>query len=156
MCIPANAAPTQPTCPAALVAGLQGPYREVALRRSNEVEPLLEEVAAAMARLDYPEPDRHAVRLVLIEAITNGLKHGNGGDPAKHVRVGYHVGRDAVILEVQDEGPGFDPAAVPDPTLPENLDRPNGRGLLLMRHFMTSVRFWGRGNLVTLCKRPSA
>jgi serine/threonine-protein kinase RsbW len=138
------------------VAGLQGRYRQVALRRSNEVEPLLEEVIAAMARHDYSEGDRDAVRLALIEAITNGLKHGNGGDPAKRVGVSYHVAREVVVVEVEDEGPGFNPAAVPDPRLPENLERPNGRGLLMMRHFMTALRFWGRGNCVTLCKRRSA
>jgi anti-sigma regulatory factor (Ser/Thr protein kinase) len=107
------------------VPGSHGPCREVALRRSNEVEPLLEDLTAALARPDSSERDRLAVRLALTEAITN-------------------------------EGPSFDPAAVPDPTLPENLDQPNGRGLLMMRRFMTALRFWGRGNCVTLCKRPSA
>jgi serine/threonine-protein kinase RsbW len=154
MFLPANDVPTQQTWAAA--PGLQGSYREVSLRRSTEIEQLLEDVTAALAGLDYPERDCAAVRLALNEAVTNGLKHGNGGDPGKRVRVRYQVGRDTVVAEVEDEGPGFDPAAVPDPTLPENLERPNGRGLLMMRHFMTSVRFWGRGNLVTLCKRRSA
>ena len=58
--------------------------------------------------------------------------------------------------EVEDEGPGFDPGRVPDPTLPENPDRPGGRGLPLMRHFMTWVRFSRPGNRVTLCKYRSA
>ena len=60
------------------------------------------------------------------------------------------------MIEVEDEGRGFDPSHVPDPTLPENLERPNGRGLLLMRRSMTWVRYTGRGNRVTLCKRRSS
>jgi serine/threonine-protein kinase RsbW len=95
------------------------------------------------------------VRLALEEAVVNGLRHGNQGDPSKCVRVLYRVAPEAVLAEVQDEGAGFDPARVPDPTLPENVDRPGGRGLVLMRHFMTWVEFSARGNRVTLCKRRS-
>jgi hypothetical protein len=58
-----------------------------------------------------------------------------------------------VLAEVEDEGPGFDPAAVPDPTDPEYLERPCGRGLLLMHHYLTWLCYLGSGNLVTLCKR---
>jgi serine/threonine-protein kinase RsbW len=117
--------------------------------------PLLEEVVDAMAGWGYSSRDRSGMRLALEEAIINGLRHGNGGDLGKCVRVYYRVGPDAVLAEVEDEGPGFDPAAVPDPTLPENLGRPSGRGLLLMRHFTTWVCFSGRGNRVTLWKERS-
>jgi serine/threonine-protein kinase RsbW len=96
------------------------------------------------------------VRLALEEAVVNGLRHGNGGDSSKRVRVRYRVDAETLLVEVKDEGAGFDADAVPDATLPENLDRPGGRGLLLMRHFMTWVRYHGCGNRVTLCKRPTA
>jgi serine/threonine-protein kinase RsbW len=57
-----------------------------------------------------------------------------------------------VLAEVEDEGPGFNPAVVPDPTLPENLEQTGGRGLLLMRHYMSWVHYSERGNHVTLGK----
>jgi serine/threonine-protein kinase RsbW len=134
-------------------ASFAGPYREVSLRRAQEVAPLLEDVALAMAGRGYSLRDRSGVRLALEEAIVNALRHGNGYDPSKCVRVRYQVAAEGVLAEVQDEGPGFDPAAVPDPTPPEHLDRACGRGLQLMRQFMTAVRFGGRGNRVFLYKR---
>jgi serine/threonine-protein kinase RsbW len=132
------------------------PWTRVSLRRGPEVVPLLEQVAAAMTLLGYRPRDVTGLRLALEEAIVNGLRHGNGGDPAKQVVVHYSVGAEEVVAEVEDEGPGFDPARVPDPTTAENLDRPCGRGLLLMRHFATWVHYHGRGNRVTLYKRPTA
>jgi len=133
--------------------GYAGRYGYASLRRAEEVVPFLDDLVAALADLGYPPRDSSGVRLALEEAVVNGLRHGNGGDPSKCVRVRYRLWPEALLAEVEDEGPGFDPDAVPDPTLPENLERPGGRGLLLMRHFMTWVRFHGRGNRVTLCKR---
>jgi serine/threonine-protein kinase RsbW len=125
------------------------------LHRVDEMRSVLEEVAATLDGLGYSARDVLGVRLALGEAIVNGLQHGNGGDPLKCVRIRWSVGPDAMLAEVEDEGLGFNPAVVPDPTLPENLHQPGGRGLFLMRHYMTWVRFSGRGNCVTLCKRRS-
>jgi serine/threonine-protein kinase RsbW len=139
--------------------GSPGPWdhsREVSLRRANEVVPFLDGLTAALADLGYPVHDRAGVRLALGEAVLNGLWHGNGGDPARRVRVRCRLGPEALLAEVEDEGPGFDPGRVPDRTLPEHRGRPGGRGLLLMRRFMTWVRFSERGNRVTLCKYRSA
>jgi serine/threonine-protein kinase RsbW len=109
-----------------------------------------------MAAAGYPEKDLFRLRLALEEALVNAVKHGNRGDPAKQVRVRYQVTRERTLAEVEDEGEGFDPGQVHDPLAPENLERPGGRGLLLMRSFMTWCRFHGRGNRVTLCKDRSA
>jgi serine/threonine-protein kinase RsbW len=139
-------------------AEAEGPgsrYRDVSLRRADEVVPFLDGLIAALTDLGYPSHDCAGIRLALEEAVVNGLRHGNGGDPAKCVRVRWRLWPEALLAEVEDEGPGFDPGRVPDPTLPENLGRPGGRGLLLMRHFMTWVRFSRRGNRVTLCKYRS-
>jgi serine/threonine-protein kinase RsbW len=135
--------------------GFEGPEREASLRRAEEVSPLIESVVAALAGLGYSPRDCMGVGLALEEAVVNGLRHGNGGDPSKHVRVRYRVTREAVLAEVEDEGPGFNPDLVPDPTLAENLERPCGRGLLL-RNYTTWVRFSARGNRVTMYKRRSA
>jgi serine/threonine-protein kinase RsbW len=121
-----------------------------------EVRPVVEAVTAAMTRAGYAHKDVFGVELSLEEALVNGIKHGNKFDPSKEVRVRYHVGAGHVVIEVEDDGPGFDLAAVPDPLADENLDRTSGRGLLLMRSYLTSVRHNERGNRVTLCKHRSA
>jgi serine/threonine-protein kinase RsbW len=130
-------------------------WRDVSLHRAEEVVPLLDEVVATLAALGYSDRDCGGVRLALEEAIVNGLRHGNRWDPAKRVRVGYRAGPNTMLAVVEDEGPGFDPESVPDPTLAENLERPGGRGLLLMRHSMTWVCFPPPGNRVLLAKRRS-
>jgi serine/threonine-protein kinase RsbW len=131
-------------------------WTEAELRRSAEVEPLLEQVVAAMVAQDYSRRTCWEMRLALEEAIVNGLRHGNRFDPTRRVLVRYLVGPSAVLAEVEDEGPGFDPADVPDPTDPEHLERPCGRGLLLMRHYLTWLCYRGGGNRVTLCKQRLA
>jgi serine/threonine-protein kinase RsbW len=118
----------------------------------DEIEPAVAAVVAAMTARGYPKADRFETTLILSEALTNAVKHGNCDDPAKRVVVSYHVGPDRVLLEVEDDGPGFDLAAIRDPTAPENLDRPCGRGLFLMRHYSTWLRFNESGNCVMLCK----
>jgi serine/threonine-protein kinase RsbW len=126
------------------------PGARVSLRLSEEVVPLVERVVAAMTERGYSSDDVMGLRLALEEAVVNGLRHGNRGDPTKQVVVRYWVGPAEVLADVEDEGPGFDPRCVPDPTAPENLEKPGGRGLLMMRHFTTTVQFHGRGNRVTL------
>jgi serine/threonine-protein kinase RsbW len=127
----------------------------VAVRLAAEVQGVLEALTVAMAGHGYSANDIFGVKLSVDEAMVNGLKHGNGYDPTRAVRVRYHVGTDEVIAEVEDEGPGFDPADVADPLDPENVERPCGRGLLLMRRYMSWVRYEGRGNRVVLGKRRS-
>jgi serine/threonine-protein kinase RsbW len=73
-------------------------------------------------------------------------------DSNKRVFVWYSVTSDRFDVKIADEGPGFNPDDVPDPTAPENLERPCGRGLLLIRNFMTSVEYQGKGNVVAMSK----
>lgn len=80
------------------------------------------------------------VPVALTEALSNAILRGNGDDPAKHVHVRAEVDHERLVLEVGDEGKGFDfGAAEIDPTTPENLDREDGRGLFLMRKLMDTV-----------------
>jgi serine/threonine-protein kinase RsbW len=109
-----------------------------------------------MAGLGFPDKDVFGVRLALEEALVNSVKHGHRNDPTRRVSLRYKVVPDCALVEVEDEGPGFDPRQVPDPTDPDNLERPSGRGLLLMRAYTSWVRHNDRGNCVTLCKYPSA
>jgi serine/threonine-protein kinase RsbW len=78
--------------------------------------------------------------VALTEAVSNAILRGNRDDPAKHVRVRAEVDEMRLVLEVGDEGEGFDiEASLIDPTLPGNIDREDGRGLFLMRSLMDSV-----------------
>ena len=98
------------------------------------------------------EHEAFSIKLALEEALVNAIKHGNQMDRAKKVRIAYQFFADRFDVQITDEGPGFDPGDVPDPTAFENLERPCGRGLMLMRHYMTAVAFNERGNCVHMSK----
>jgi serine/threonine-protein kinase RsbW len=85
--------------------------------------------------------------------MVNAMKHGNQLDRSKKVRVSFHIAEDTFYIRIGDEGKGFDPFDVPDPTEEENLERPCGRGLLLMRYYMNDVKFQDRGTTVVMWKR---
>jgi serine/threonine-protein kinase RsbW len=93
-----------------------------------------------------------SIKLALEEALINAIKHGNQLDRSKKVRVLYRATAGFFEVRVIDEGPGFDPSDVPDPTAVENLERPCGRGLMLMRHYMTEVAYTSTGNCVVMSK----
>ncbi len=96
------------------------------------------------------------LQLALEEGLANAVKHGNQLNPAKQVKVECQLLDDCMIrVTIEDEGPGFNPEEVPDPTDFENLDKPSGRGIVLMRAFMDEVLYNDRGNQLTFCKRCS-
>jgi serine/threonine-protein kinase RsbW len=86
----------------------------------------------------------------LTEALANAMLYGNGRDPRKRVRVEAHLTPRMIQVQVTDEGGGFDPDAVVDPTLPANRVRPGGRGIFLIRKLMDQVEFNERGNSITM------
>ena len=91
--------------------------------------------------------------VALTEALSNAILRGNNDDPAKHVHVMARVDPARLVIEVQDEGEGFDlDQCTLDPTTPGNVDREDGRGLFLMRQLMDRVEQFdgGRGNVVRL------
>ncbi len=92
-------------------------------------------------------------RVGLTEALSNAMLYGNCSDPEKHVRVEVTVGAEEVAVRVTDQGAGFDPTTVPDPTLPSNISKTGGRGIFLMKALMDEVQFNERGNSVTLVLR---
>lgn len=93
---------------------------------------------------------RFVVRVVLCEALANAILYGNQSDPDKRVEVRVEVGPESLELHVSDEGPGFDPDAVPDPTESQHLEDENGRGLYLIRQLVDEVRFNERGNAICM------
>jgi serine/threonine-protein kinase RsbW len=120
-----------------------------------ELRSLSDKVDDWMRVLGYTGKDIFAVRLALGEAVLNAFRHGNLGDPAKVVRVRWVVTPAEAAFEVQDEGSGFDPELVPDPAAGDNHKRISGRGLYLMRVYMSGVTYNQIGNCVTLWRRRS-
>lgn len=103
-------------------------------------------------KLGYDEATRFAVRLAMDEALANAIKHGNCNDPTRKVDIEYEVTDKQIRVSICDEGCGFNPEAVPDPTLDENIERPHGRGVMLMKAYMTSVQYNAQGNCVVMTK----
>jgi serine/threonine-protein kinase RsbW len=99
------------------------------------------------------------VPVALTEALSNAILRGNDDDPLKHVFVRVRVDQVTLVIEVKDEGPGFDmDACTIDPTTPEHIENEDGRGLFLMRKLMDRVEsFSGRpGNVVRLTLRRAS
>ncbi|HTI52014.1 MAG TPA: ATP-binding protein [Planctomycetaceae bacterium] len=106
--------------------------------------------------LQYNDRDVFGVRLAMEEALVNAIKHGNRMDPNKSVRIACRISHRKIRIEIEDQGSGFQPESVPDPTADENLERPCGRGIMLMRAFMNLIEYNEAGNRVVLEKHRSA
>jgi serine/threonine-protein kinase RsbW len=117
-----------------------------------EARRVQEEVERQLKLHHFSDHDIFGIRLALEEALINAIKHGNQMDRSKLVRIAYHVFPERFEIHITDEGAGFDPCEVPDPTAVENLERPCGRGLMLMRHYMSEITFTQRGNCVSMSK----
>ena len=118
----------------------------------GEARRVQNQIEEALQANSYGEHDIFSIKLALEEALVNAIKHGNQMDPDKCVKIRYHVMPDRFDVEISDEGPGFAPSDVPDPTSEENIERPCGRGLHLIKHFMTEVAYKGKGNVVAMTK----
>jgi serine/threonine-protein kinase RsbW len=92
-------------------------------------------------------------RVGLTEALANAMLYGNCRDPRKRVRVEAHLSSSEIRVRVTDEGRGFDPDAVRDPTLPANRARSGGRGIFLIQQLMDRVEYNKRGNSITMILR---
>jgi serine/threonine-protein kinase RsbW len=92
-------------------------------------------------------------RTALAEALGNAIRYGTGEDPDRTVRIRVELGNDLVRIYVADDGNGFDPSHMPDPTHPDNLEREFGRGLFVIRHLVDDVAFNEKGNGICLTLR---
>lgn len=116
------------------------------------VQAAAKQVIANLKERGVADRDIFHVRLALDEALANAVKHGNRMDPSKQIHLRCVIHDQRVEITIEDEGEGFDLTSVPDPMQKENLTKPGGRGLLLMRSFMTDIRYNLAGNCVTLVK----
>ena len=120
--------------------------------RTGAGRPVLEELLEQLRSQRWVQHDIFSVQLAVEEALVNAIKHGNRLDHAKRVHVACRVATDLLRIEITDQGPGFDPSAVPNPTEPKHLESPRGRGIMLMRSFMSRVQYNELGNRVVLEK----
>lgn len=112
----------------------------------------------ALLRFGMEEDALHWVDVAVREAVANAIKHGNALDPVKQVQVDVAIADgDVVVIRVLDQGAGFDPSRLEDPLAPQNLLKPNGRGIFYMKSFMDEIHYSpgpdGSGTQVTLRKR---
>jgi serine/threonine-protein kinase RsbW len=109
-----------------------------------------DELLETAARFGYDESARFAIRLAVEEATVNAFRHGAKGRDDATIDIVYTVTAKRIVITVNDHGEGFEPGDVPDPTQEDRIDLPTGRGLLIMRAFMTDVRYNDVGNTVTM------
>jgi serine/threonine-protein kinase RsbW len=113
----------------------------------------------SLQRLDFDEDSRYWIGIAVREAVANAIKHGNRQDPQKQVEVELFVEDGQLVIRVRDQGEGFDPRRVANPLDPENLLKPDGRGIFYMNRFMDAIEYdFGPegGTVVTLRKRLCA
>ena len=90
------------------------------------------------------------ISVAIIEAVNNAILHGNRLDVSKNVKVEYNIDEEAIQFIIEDEGSGFDFENIPDPTLPENIEKTHGRGIFLMNHLADDIEFCENGALVDM------
>jgi len=90
------------------------------------------------------------IMIAITEAVNNAIKHGNRSDSSKNVSLSLSLDDSLIKFRVEDEGQGFDYENLPDPTAPENLEKPGGRGIFLMKHLSDEVEFKEGGRIVEL------
>jgi serine/threonine-protein kinase RsbW len=105
-----------------------------------------------MDAFGYSDDSIRKMKIALTELLANSIYHGNKKDHTKKVVIGHLIDKEKIIISIMDDGDGFDPTTVPDPTLPENLVKGRGRGLYIVRNYVDSLVFKGKGNLVTITK----
>lgn len=90
------------------------------------------------------------IMIAVTEAVNNAIKHGNSGKSTKNVSLTLSLNDNLLKFVIKDEGTGFDYDNLPDPTAPENIEKPGGRGIFLMKHLSDEVHFTEGGRIVEL------
>ncbi|HMR46204.1 MAG: ATP-binding protein [Bacteroidia bacterium] len=95
------------------------------------------------------------ILVAVTEAVNNAIQHGNKYNPNLKVKISYEVENDTISFAITDQGKGFDYYNLPDPTAPENLEKPTGRGVFLMKHLADQIIFSNNGSSVELFFKTS-
>ena len=121
----------------------------------NQARQLEERLLEEVPRCGFSEEEVFAVKLALEECFINAIRHGNKFDRKKAVHVNWNIDDEKIDFTIRDEGEGFVTDTIPDPTADENLEKPCGRGLMLIRAYMDEVNFNEHGNQIHMIKRKS-
>jgi serine/threonine-protein kinase RsbW len=111
-----------------------------------------QQILPVLQACNFSEDDIFSVHLAIEEAFINAIKHGNKMETTKAVKIDYSIENDKVEICMTDEGAGFDPEVIPDPRYGDNLYKPAGRGMLLMRSFMDVVEYNKQGSSVRMIR----
>ncbi|HBT77586.1 MAG TPA: ATP-binding protein [Planctomycetaceae bacterium] len=134
-------------------AGLNWTYETSFPSSIEHAHALIEESLAELRQLAcWSDREVFAVQLALEESFINAITHGNKSDKGKMVHFARQVTPEVARFRIEDEGPGFEPANLPDPTDPRFIDIASGRGVLLIRSFMSNVDYNEKGNAVVMEK----
>ncbi|MBD3639047.1 MAG: ATP-binding protein [Crocinitomicaceae bacterium] len=112
-----------------------------------EVESLIDRVCED---LSLNEDYYGNILIAVTEAVNNAIIHGNRSEESKRVKVEATNNNGAVVFSVEDQGEGFDFENLPDPTAPENIEKPDGRGIFLMKNLSDDVKFELNGSKVSI------
>lgn len=122
------------------------------IRYYEDMDKAIATVLTAMDNCGYTDDSIRKMKISLTELIVNAILHGNKKDFTKKVITGHIIDKNKSIISIIDEGEGFKPDMIPDPTLPENLVKDCGRGLFIVRHYVDNITFNDKGNRVTVVK----
>lgn len=117
------------------------------LENISRVEKLIDDISSSY---NLSSEIYGKISVALIEAVNNAILHGNQLDVSKNVKIEYNIDDDSICFIIEDEGKGFDYKNIPDPTLPENLEKTHGRGIFLMNHLADDIEFCENGALVQM------
>jgi serine/threonine-protein kinase RsbW len=127
--------------------------KSLALKLASDLDELekMERYVRDIAKMaSCGDETRHNIMLVLTEAVTNAILHGNRQQPDKAVDISAEISADRIVLTIQDQGDGFDPKSIPNPLDEKNILKSSGRGVWLMHEFSDKVRFLDGGRKVVL------
>ena len=130
-------------------------FRETISTDRDQIDRVLEVCMDGLATCGHDETAVFAIRLAMEESLANAMNHGNGGDPTKSITVEFELAPGFFRASVEDQGPGFNPDSVTDPTADENLTIASGRGLALMKAFMSEIRVVPPGNRIEMSYCPA-
>jgi serine/threonine-protein kinase RsbW len=123
--------------------------------KSSAAEKVIGQILSKMKAQKFADDDIFALHLGLEEAFINAVKHGNKFDPAKKITITYTIRPEKAEICLADEGDGFAPGNIPDPTLGDNIYKIGGRGLFLIRSYMDEINFNEKGNCICMVKYNS-
>ena len=112
-----------------------------------KVETIIDELKE---QFQIPDDIYGNILVAITEGVNNAIRHGNKLDPEKKVDFSFEYTEKEYLFKIQDKGSGFNPDSIPDPTLPENLDKPDGRGIFIMKNLSDEVSFEDEGRRVEI------